>query len=361
MFLIIDESISKFKEPQRSKIERMLRNFATSDSDGSHYITCDAKVLGKMKTRQMPEDILDFLKIACDHFINNAISPKDVNIICYVCLIDIDSEKEIRHKSKTTLKLSFTRFVNSKMTRETMFLLENDFESGFYKFVANYYINHNNIPADLSFQDDNGGGSHISKRFSKLQKNNRFLLCISETDKKYPNAVLGVTASSLQKVKEVSKHARYFIIQVNEIENLLPLQVIESIEKHRNNDTNIWLEKLERCYPEARFFFDFKNGFRNRILKNTEAMSYWEQVFVATSIDTGIQLSKCCNNHAENVKDKCIDFIKGYGQSLLSDVLESNICSNGTPCNVPSFLECVFLDVGKIVFSWTCSPIYEIC
>jgi hypothetical protein len=359
MFLILDKSLAKYNATTKKKVELLLKNLETCDRERYHYITIDRKTYDKLKDKDLLSDVKEFLKISSNRYLQNDVMTSDLNIVCYICLIKIADEKVIKRNSKTTLLLSYERFLKLKMSRETLFILESDNDFEVYKYIVDYYIHNKSIPVTYVFDDDNGGGHNIAKRFNRKQKENRFCLCICEADKKYPTALPGKTAKDLMTVQVSNLSSYYDILQINEVENLIPLHVLKNCAKYKNHSATTWVEKLEKNYPEARFYFDFKKGFKNRILKNNLAMVYWSPIFNQLNIDIAKQLLKCCKDHKKNVDSCSVEFIKGFGNDLLSDMQNINDSTNLTNYHLPE-LKKKYLEIGKTIFSWTCCPNLEV-
>ena len=117
-------------------------------------------------------------------------------------------------------------------------LAENEDDISFYKMLGQFYVRESKIgKIKIDFEPRNGGGSTTYGVLQRIiEEKNRMCLCIVDSDKKYGNAE---PRETMQKVKEIANRNMqdYFeviLLDVHEIENLIPINVLEQIIKKLN-------------------------------------------------------------------------------------------------------------------------------
>ena len=120
------------------------------------------------------------------------------------------------------LPISF--FQLTKSIQPISILAENPNDVAFYA-IATRIIK--KLDEDLlAFVPLHGSGYSMGTELEKLQNNHVLALAIADSDIKYPNGSVGATGGSVQTVYTNGKYVKLKIINVHEIENLLPPQFI---------------------------------------------------------------------------------------------------------------------------------------
>ena len=199
-----------------------------------------------------------------------------------------------------------------------------------------------------SYKKWKGGGSDFGntlKDDSVLTDN--FVLAIADSDKKYPNGKIGETAKSIKFIAHNRYNADYYIlVNVSEIENLIPVKMVK---KYNSNITNI--EDTDLSY------FDFKEGLKYQILYEKDCRAYWKNNFSRMDIDweeiLELVKDKSSSDYFDVVRGKA-SLVSGCGKKLLDSLLDDDGWKNIREEDFTQSQLSEWKEVGKKIFSWTC-------
>ena len=152
---------------------------------------------------------------------------------------------------------------------KTQLIVEDSTDFDFYHYIGLYFASRNRISYNLSFDIVPGGGQNSATILDGLIKQeNRLLLGIFDGDQKYPGDTIGGTLKAVLKIID-SKDRKFFECislaeqGVHEVENLIPLKLIEEIYDSREINAQHTIKFLNRLYEKESnlyFYFDMKKG-----------------------------------------------------------------------------------------------------
>lgn len=130
----------------------------------------------------------------------------------------------------------------------------------------------------LFYYPSMGGGSTTYKVIKKIRPFG-FVLAIVDSDRKYDKADLGDTASHCQKVIKVNdSFAHLKVLDIHEVENLLPLSAIRKVSMNRES-RQFFNKVLATKYYDFLPFFDYKGGVCVKDMKNRVYRQYAETIY----------------------------------------------------------------------------------
>ena len=147
--------------------------------------------------------------------------------------------------------------------------------------------------------------------------------------------------------RDSSDNADYYILlNVSEIENLIPLKLVKKYSSHIIN-----LRDSDLSY------FDFKEGLKYQILYEKESRDYWKGNFSRITIDwneiLGLTKDKSYSDYCNVVHGKT-SLVPGCGKNLLDTLLDDNDWKNIREADFTQSQLSEWKEIGKKVFSWTC-------
>ena len=251
-------------------------------------------------------------------------------------------------------------------------LTENLMDSRFYEYVSFSFQKRKRIDESvfgINFFPLQGGGVTIKDVYVMECGLGRHLcLAILDSDKKWPNYQgYGDTASTFEKEYKsyLKKHDEplacdYYVMQnVNEIENLIPIQVLNHFSSPQQKT---FLSRHSNAIP----FFDMKKGLEFKLLYNNKAFQEWKNVLPNETdwdeIERQRKVSTDVNDFVEKVRKAGVkDVVQEWGSNLLEKIV----------CPEPRKKEKVNLKkidfnnllteqkvewdaIGSIIFSWCC-------
>ena len=309
--------------------------------------------------------------------------PKSVERIIKAQNEQQDGEEQ---QTKYVRVVSVEQAINYRLGDQCIFLCESTNDCALYKLFAERYmysIRDRIRGVSLSLKDENGGGQTTFQQLEKCVRTEHHLtVCVTDSDKKHGVSEqfvnkpgLGQTASALlaaQNTLESEGLDTLFdllVLDVHEIENLLPLSVLDDVAQNGVQDARrgidylrllqVKKEELNRNareqndkdkekYPEVMLCYDVKKGVNIQTLKNDlqnpkkkkkvskALLAYWEEV-------------------AEIVGD---DSIPGVAEKILTHAMRrmEEVTASGYKKVVDYPLDEYLIDhwetIGKKVFSW---------
>jgi hypothetical protein len=128
-----------------------------------------------------------------------------------------------------------------------------------------------------------GGGQRISEIFEDCQSDKRLMFSIVDSDKKHPTSDLGGTATCLIKsYGEVDLEHHYLILEISEIENIIPLPIYVAQSNQSQLPALSFLQFLKESNPESYLYYDFKKSFNYHQIfdcTDTPLSNYWKPKF----------------------------------------------------------------------------------
>lgn len=153
---------------------------------------------------------------------------------------------------------------------------ENIEDTHFYMNVFKAIIGNKN---DIYIKEDAYGGGNLAIVEHRI-KQEGILLCICDSDKKYPDDGYGNTADKMIDVFMSTSHrfSNYYILNVREIENLIPYRFLQSTGVIKDSEVIKLIEILDKCSDDTINYFDVKSGYDKRTRKKYSGDIKWVRV-----------------------------------------------------------------------------------
>ncbi len=263
-------------------------------------------------------------------------------------------------------------FCDSALIQKPVLMTENLDDATLYQTITKIYLKWKKLNGiAILFEPYAGGGSTTEKAYKLIQdKQERFCLCLLDSDKKSPNSPLGNTAKGVKKIDNSNQPlCEYLILGVREIENLIPTQLYSLVSSGDINrmPSVHFLEQLEKTsLAEARKYLDIKNGLKlNDILqasKNSPFSKDWINWLKNVSA-LDIAIKKTCLKNKACLKGKNCDCIitTGLGDKILEaviKVIETPTKDQPTQQKivemVDPLLKAEWEPIGEMITAWCC-------
>jgi len=178
-----------------------------------------------------------------------------------------------------------------------------------------------------------------------------------DNDKKHPKGPLGNTSKAFGKEK-FNNTGMVKILDVHEIESLIPLETLEaSVTNNANRNKTISFLKSSILNDEKiKFYFDHKKGLDLKIALELDKLHgpFWIPLLKSSN---DIDKSDCLDEGKCVCKESCMK-VEGLGDNVLTKSIEYIQKGNlqiYTP-QLPPILESHWIEIGKLLFSWCCGP-----
>lgn len=211
---------------------------------------------------------------------------------------------------KTELPISY--FQLTKSIQPVSILAENPNDVAFYAIVTRIL---KNVDEDrLAFIPLHGSGYSMGTELDKLQRNKVIALAIADSDIKYPNGKVGATGGAVLAAYSNEKYVKLEIIEVHEIENLLPPQFI--FERCKD-EGKAFMEKIIKFnLLDYLKFYDVKNGISLTDITepdyNTFAKDIYEHIYNIKKCTYDRYVKQCLKNNKKVHPKLRDDLIKTY-------------------------------------------------
>ena len=281
-----------------------------------------------------------------------------IDVYGLVAMLDVYAViTKSKHCSRVGKELRINPFEASSFFLDvpTYLCTENQRDGKFYQIVCNYYLSQERmLNMSSCYKIWKGGGTDFGnalKDDSVLTDN--FVLAIADSDKKYPNGKIGETAKSIMFLAHNRYNADYYIlVNVSEIENLIPIKIVK---KYNTNITN--LDDMDLSY------FDFKEGLKYQILYEKDCRAYWKSNFSRMNIDweeiLELTKNKTLSDYFDIVRGKA-PLVSGCGKKLLDSLLNDDDWKNIREEDFTQSQLSEWKKVGKKVFSWACCSMKKV-
>lgn len=243
-------------------------------------------------------------------------------------------------------------------------IAENYSDCKFYRYIGKAYRTKENIKSvKLEIESIHAGGSSIYVTYNSKITEKKIAVLFVDTDRKYKNDNCGETLRKLLSEEHKLKVNKLFndyveikILDVHEVENLIPISMIKNAFHNKNvlTQKKKTIDFLETCMlkdeqqREVLNFFDFKNGIEISKLSNGLYKNYWKVAL-------------------ENVGEKLDenDLLKGIKRDLLNEILgylENNIEKEKFwEENIDEYLDSKWNELGKLIYSYGCTRERNVC
>jgi len=166
-------------------------------------------------------------------------------------------------------------------------VLEDLNDSKVYDAIIDKYRSENAVISncEYNYQTIHGGGGRMGEVCSENYNNpvNIFAICDSDMDS--PSCTLGNTANSVKSFFEMKGIAgNMIILDLHEVENLLPIQFLKNKARPEQLPVLKFLEYSSSIKPESYLFFDLKESYKYSDIYSAERISstksqYWKELF----------------------------------------------------------------------------------
>ena len=250
-------------------------------------------------------------------------------------------------------------------------LTENLDDIEFYLFIAKYYCLKKQIPyQQISFHKENGGGNTTCNVLEKCVTQDKIpVLCIVDSDRKhgttkgYPNEpIMGDTLKRVlkkeERLKSFNEYPPFYMLplHVHEIENLIPIQLLQKLYEDSLHDMRPGLERVMELKDikcgEPLLYYDYKKGFP--CMKNAPQRSYWEEILLLLGRGVAFMPPSEEPESGAGISDAL--FFPPLSNKLLKHTLdvirsdESDIFLR--ELQIDDYLKNIWDDIGKHMLTW---------
>lgn len=264
----------------------------------------------------------------------------------------------IQNDGRIVNRISYDNFMNSDSLRKTTVLGESYNDSEFYEHILAYYKTKIAPHVNYSLYALPGNGKQTLDIIEREKKSKHILVCIVDSDKKFPTDTpkSDSTCSICSKIPQTPLYL-FVVLDVQEVENLIPLNYIDNLDwdkfngEDRKNKKNFDFlrEEANNILP----YFDYKYGIR----KTQDLMvSQNYKDFAETCFNLNKELTTKYKDFtslldAKNKKDELIPRLFS-GTTLITNILAMIKEGRQPKPQLLPFQEKNWNKIGKILLNW---------
>ena len=247
--------------------------------------------------------------------------------ITYYIEIVKDNPSEYNHGNLRVRQLSYTHFDSLAKCNSTVLLGEDQNDATFYNHILEWYKIENGINIYHNLDSRHGGGGNTSRELGILEASSKICIAIIDTDVRYPGSVPkdDSTAHKCQSIHVESPISHLHLLEVHELENLIPLNYIDKEEIGGGKEkaaAKKHLDFLRKEADEILPYYDFKKGLKTSSIKSGDIdMSFAQKCFACIPKDErkAANIPEYILGSEQGKFDKQI-FV-GFGTSILPNTL----------------------------------------
>lgn len=363
MLLYLDESLKNLKD--ENEIKKLFFNLARHYRDNNHLIYGDTNLLRNIRNKHFNNEIDTFIDFIIDK--ERHLLPVIDSLLIQINICDKQTVKKNINNKKEYRYFDYNYFLRPDMYNKSELVCENLTDCNFYLNATNYFLRKKyNQKLNFNIRKILGGGSTTNKVVKDVINEKHFCLCIVESDLKYPDDTQGKTADNVDNIPD-SVMLKKLILKINEMENLVPLSLLNNISGSKCEQKGIlnFLCKLhdeEKCKDKEKhcLYIDLKKGFKldSKSISNQNLFNYWQNKLNLNIDDVNNDLK----NGIEYLKFEDKPLL-GYGNSnikhKIDSILESNdlkkIENNLDYTSVADCVKEVLEDIADWIYSFGCN------
>lgn len=353
LFYLTDSLIVTKDSPEYKDILNAVGYLALSSNESKHLLLGDFAAIEhfykEFKGQFIVGPVFNYI------YHNYSIQPIPEEITYYVEVVN-GIPSSYSYKNKYVAQLSYKHFNKLDKCIATTLLAEDENDACFYEYIFKWYKTINQLRLNHFLYHRHGGGGCTSRELHRLQLEEKLCLTIIDTDKKYPGHPIcpDSTADKCIKVYKESAISKLHLLDVHEIENLLPLNYIDKEDVCGGNAMAVNKKSFDFLRSSAELilpYFDYKTGLRVKDIGKID--------------DSFIQLCINCIPNSERISDNIDDYksmspetylIKGLGKSILAKTL-AYVKANGL-IEAPQLLDFQrenWKTIAQLLLDWGCA------
>jgi hypothetical protein len=365
MLIWLDESILSADLSKEVDACHGIENLFGAAHRGEHFVACDRKTLQALQQNQClsAASKITATKILAEAATNIAFA----RTIRTKAIITHNREIAIKKKATGAIEVPLVNIGKNGLAR-TILLCENLDDAILFEQAALQHKVQHKLMGEVSIEKLGGGGSTTPGCFANLiNTENKWVLCISDSDRLHPADNMDQTAQKCEELGSMLGRVSHFHdIRSRETENIIPLNFLsEAVPQTHLYQWERHTKFVFNISQDIHKFGDLKKG--TSIAKvftyqaNTPERVFWDSS-IKSLIDGGYLTSNChdkeyCLAQAKSDSCNCM-IVHGYGDKLLQTV-NNKLKSRSPQKSVEAIKKDpntqIWQEIGELVFEWGCA------
>lgn len=359
MLIIIKNIVDVNTDDQKLALENLYR----ANASGKHLVITVGRK-SDIRDMQLEEDFgIAAKKGYLESLRLNSEYKSFLEITSFCVEVDFSDRSDQIRFDDNCYKLGYRFFQLEERAQRVTLLLENSRDSSILEKTKEIFQLVHKIKikgTTSSFTVESGNGADIAVHWRALRDNRKPFLCIVDSDKRYPDSGLGQTALSVGRGKGGGHLYESVIMDVQEVENLVPFNLIIEILREKGActaqaiATHDLLNEVVFESPEVLKYFDYKKGIRVKKCSDQRYRDFWVEKL---NLNINADCNRCLDNNfigaGREVCDGCI-LVDGVCENL--NVHAAGVLKKMTPHKIAERMLQQELDewarLGKLIFNW---------
>lgn len=248
-------------------------------------------------------------------------------------------------------KVPYSFFLDSMECQKTAIIGEDEYDAEFYSQILKWYSK--SLPYNYSYEFVHGGGGRTDKRMESVLKERRMVVTIVDTDVRYPGDRIKRDSTSwlCRKADNSLAHSsvsHLHLLEVHELENLMPYPLIASFDWNRENLSHFTSLCDADNNGDILRFFDIKSGIRKKDIVNGNQDFYNFAHKCYNAIPTLIAQCDLDTNLNSHNNDDLIILSLGRPLNKLIEYFRGNDITT-VPVDLKQFQEEEWNQIGQIL------------
>lgn len=320
LFYLTDTLIIDKTDVRYGDVYKTVRNLSVAADESSHLLMGDYNALDYWRTEIVNDPCSNVLTYLCDNFATTSIP----SCLTEYVEVVLDNPHNRIENNLTVYQLSYKSFLTTDSVLKTHVIGEDENDSILYGHILEWYKRKYTINSNTNYIPIQGAGGNISRPFQTHINQRHITVCLTDTDKRYPNAPEGITASACRNVICQIPLGRLYVIDAHEIENLIPKDVIDSLTWNENKKQN--KNQFDALYDnipdkDNLRYVDLKSGYSKHVEFSNDAL--WV-AFARYCCECNPMLSANIRENFQATFDSSnfkTVFMVGLSSSLLKDTI----------------------------------------
>lgn len=257
--LILERSDASY-----NRVKKAVRNVALAAFEGKHILLGDLEAIEHFYNIFISyEDDVSMVFNKLMQNLSMAVVP--ASITRYV-EITKDQEGEETANGKTTIKVTYSSFLDTRTIQPTALICEDIvYDYRLYRYILNWFQSRNGYNFNVNYEETHGGGGRTEDVLMSYVNNKTISLCIVDADRMFPNQP-SLKTSTAYKCKKIRRGLLNGLLEldVHEAENLLPINFIVIVPDHllppNKKKLVNQLTKDKMVAEQVLRYFDYKQG-----------------------------------------------------------------------------------------------------
>ncbi len=356
MIIELDKSLKNIQSDLTDEhpLAIALDIIANANREGCHVVFSDRDVADHLLS--IGAALSGRTKQALKHIYNRATQLAEFAEIAYVKLL-VGDFSEISHEKIGNQRLIKVpaNSINSALLQKPYLLVENLDDAIFYRFITEQLNDELNSLGTVAFEPYNGGGNTTGDVYDHIKGTaERLCLCIVDSDRRFPGASPGETASKVEASDRIrpSALAESYVLPVCSIENLIPFDFLRKVFQGDKTITER-LDVYEAHHRDEIWpFVQLKKDIRCADLcDERRAFSiFWTERLGCTEL-----ISKCVSTQQCEKRDKCATTILPPVSHSPLDAVLSGLDSMTLKATTPlPSVKAAWVLIARLISAWCC-------